>query len=348
VDRLHEMEVFVAVADSASFAKAGTRLRISPPSVTRAVASLEERLGARLFNRTTRSLSLTEAGLRFLESAKSLLAEIDTAEREAVGESAMPSGHLTVTASVTFGRTAMAQVMSAFLRLHPRVTASLMLIDRVVNLVEEGIDIAVRIGQLRDSSLVVRRVGEVQRILVASPDYLAKHGEPGSPADLKRHSIIAFSTLMPNREWRFVDGTTSAHIALQPRFEINDATAAISAAEAGDGITIALSYMVAQKIEEGRLMPVLGHYAPPPVPVQLVYPQSRLVAPKVRAFIDFAGPLLKDVLRRLPTIPAHSPASGPLERDTSRVVEVGGDHARESRLRPAGRENAAARRPRKM
>jgi DNA-binding transcriptional LysR family regulator len=318
VDRLHEMEVFVAVADAASFAKAGTRLRISPPSVTRAVSSLEERLGARLFNRTTRSLSLTEAGLRFLESAKRLLGEIDAAERNAVGESATPSGHLSLTASVTFGRSAVAQVTSAFLRLHPRVSASLLLVDRMVNLVEEGIDLAVRIGRLRNSSLVTRRVGEVQRVLVASPDYLATHGEPASPADLKLHSIIAFSGLMPNREWRFVERSTSAHIALQPRFEINDATAAIGAAEAGDGITIALSYMVAEKVEQGRLVPVLGRYSPPPVPVQLVYPQSRLVAPKVRAFIDFAGPRLKDMLRRLPPIPARSPASGRVEREQNR------------------------------
>lgn len=348
MDRLHEMEVFVAVADAGSFAKAGKRLRISPPAVTRAVSSLEERLGTRLFNRTTRSLSLTQAGLRFLEGAKRLLAEIDAAEREAVGESAMPAGHLTVTASVTFGRSAIAPVMSAFLRGHPRVTGSLMLIDRIVNLVEEAIDVAARIGQLPDSSLVARRVGEVQRILVASPDYLAKRGEPGSPADLKLHSIIAFSGLMPNREWRFVDGTTTAHVALQPRFEINDATAAIDAAEAGDGITIALSYMVAKKIAEGRLMPVLGRYAPPPVPVQLVYPQSRLVAPKVRAFVDFAGPRLKDVLRRLPPIPAHPPAAR-TNGIPAEPLEAGRDHARESRLRPAGREpgDRAARRPRK-
>jgi DNA-binding transcriptional LysR family regulator len=313
VDRLHQMEVFVAVVEAGSFAKAGTRLRVSPPAVTRAVSSLEERLGVRLLNRTTRSLSLTEAGLRFLESAKRLLAEIDAAERGAAGESATPAGHLTVTASVTFGRSAMAPVMSEFLRHHPRVTASLVLVDRVVNLVEEGIDVAVRIGQLPDSSLVVRRVGEVQRILVASPDYVAKHGEPGSPAELKRHSIIALSGLMPNREWRFVDGTISGHVALQPRFEINDAAAAIDAAEGGDGITVALSYMVAQKIADGRLTTVLLRYAPPPVPVQLVYPESRLLAPKLRAFVDFAGPRLKEVLRRLPTIPAHAPASGPVE-----------------------------------
>jgi DNA-binding transcriptional LysR family regulator len=309
VDRLHEMEVFVAVADAGSFARAGKQLRISPPAVTRAVSSLEERLGARLLNRTTRSLRLTEAGLRFLESARRLLGEIEAAERGATGETAEPSGHLSVTASVTFGRAAVAPIVSEFLRSQPRVTASLMLVDRVVNLVEEGIDVAVRIGQLPDSTLFARRVGEVQRILVASPGYLAKHGEPRSPADLKRHSILALSGLMPNREWRFVDGAAAGRVALQPRFDVNDATCAIEAAEAGDGITIALSYMVAQKIADGRLAPVLARYAPPPVAVQLVHPQSRLVAPKVRAFVDFAAPRLQEVLRRLPAIPAGAPAT---------------------------------------
>ena len=315
MDRLYEMQVFAAIAEAGSFAKAGKRLRISPPAVTRALSSLEERLGARLLNRTTRSLGLTEAGLRFLERARRLLADIDAAEREAVGETATPAGHLTVTASVAFGRSAMAPVMREFLRAHPRVTGSLVLVDRVVNLVEEGIDVAARIGRLPDSSLVARRIGEVRRFLVASPDYLARHGEPGSPGDLKLHSIVALSGLAPNREWRFGEGATAAHVALQPRLEVNDAAAAIEAAEAGDGITTALSYMVAEKIAEGRLIPVLGRLAPPPVPVQLVHPQSRLVAAKVRSFVDFAAPRLQDLLRRLPPIPAH-PAAAPLERHT--------------------------------
>ena len=319
MDRLHEMEVFVAVADAGSFAKAGARLRISPPAVTRAVSSLEDRLGARLFNRTTRSLGFTEAGLRFLENARRLLAEIDEAERGALGEGAVPSGHLTLTASVTFGRWAVAPIVSEFLRAHPRVTASLMLVDRVVNLVEEGIDLAVRIGQLPDSTLVARRVGEVQRVLVASPDYLARHGEPRSPAHLKEHSTIALLGLVVNREWRFDDGAASAHVAVQPRFELNDAAAAIDAAEAGDGITVALSYMVAQRIADGRLAPVLGAYAPPAVPVQLVHPQSRLVAPKIRAFVDFAAPRLRDALRRLPPIPPR----GPVERRRAGAARPG-------------------------
>lgn len=310
MDRLHELEVFVAVADAGGFAKAGKRLRISPPAVTRAISSLEERLGARLLHRTTRRISLTEAGLRFLESTKRLLAELEAAEREALGEDAEPTGHLSVTASVTFGRVAVVPVSSEFLRAHPRVTASLLLVDRVVNLIEEGIDVAVRIGQLPDSTLVARRVGEVKRVLVASPGYLAEHGEPGSPAELERHAMIELTGLNPNREWRFADGSRTVRVALRPRLEVNDAAAAIDAAEAGDGITIALSYMVAQRIADGRLAPLLMRYAPPPVPVQLVHPQSRLVAPKVRSFVDFAAPRLQAQLRRLPRIPAHPPASG--------------------------------------
>lgn len=303
MDRLHEMEVFIAVADAGSFAKAGKRLRTSPPAVTRAISSLEDRLGARLFNRTTRSLSLTEAGHHFLESSRRLLADIDAAEKHAVGETATPQGHLTITASVTFGRSALAPVMTSFLSAHPRLTASVLLLDRIVNLVEEGIDVAVRIGALPDSSLVARRVGEVRRILVASPSYLGKRGAPQTPADLKLHSFIAFTGLMPNRDWRYVDAGSSGHVSFMPRLEINDATAAIAAAEAGDGITIALSYMVADQIRKGLLVPVLAAFTPPFVPVQLVYPQTRLVASKVRAFVDYAAPRLKQKLGDLAVVP---------------------------------------------
>lgn len=299
MDRLHELEVFVAVADAGSFAKAGTRLRLSPPAVTRAISALEDRLGARVFNRTTRSLTITEVGQRFLDSARRVLVDLDAAEKEAVGETAMPQGHLTITASVTFGRSALAPLVCAFLSQHPRVTASVVLLDRIVNLVEEGIDLAVRIGPLPDSSLIARRVGAVRRILVASPDYLARRGMPVSPADLKLHSVIAFTGLMPNREWRFANDRSPNSVALNPTLEINDATAAIAAAEMGHGITIALSYMVHEKIREGKLVAILDDFTPPPRPVHLVYPQTRLVAPKVRAFVDYAAPRLKLVLEQL-------------------------------------------------
>ncbi len=299
MDRLHEMEVFVAVADAGSFAGAGARLRMSPPAVTRAIASLEDRLGARLFNRTTRSLGLTEAGARFLESARRLLGEIEDAEKQAVGESAVPQGHLTITASVTFGRSILAPMVVDFLASHPGISASVILLDRIANLVEVGIDVAVRIASLPDSTLIARRVGEVRRILVASPAYLEQHGVPETPGDLRRHALIAFTGLMPNRTWRYVDDEGTNQISLAPRLEINDATASIGAAEAGNGITIALSYMVAEHLRRGRLVPVLDRYTPLPVPVHLVYPHSRLIASKVRAFVDFAAPRLQRILEEL-------------------------------------------------
>lgn len=299
MDRLHEIEVFIAVAEAGSFAKAGTRLRLSPPAVTRAVSALEDRLGARVFNRTTRSVTITDVGQRFLESARRVLVDLDAAEKEAVGETAMPQGHLTITASVTFGRSALPPVVCGFLSQHLRVTTSVLLLDRVVNLVEEGVDVAVRIGHLPDSSLVAKRIGAVRQVLVASPDYLAKRRAPASPTDLRLHSMIAFTGLMPNREWRFLNGPKQGSVSLNPTFEINDAMAAIQAAEEGHGVTIALSYMVSDQVRDGKLVPILDAFTLPPQPVHLVYPHARLVAPKVRAFVDFAAPRLKTTLDRL-------------------------------------------------
>jgi DNA-binding transcriptional LysR family regulator len=193
----------------------------------------------------------------------------------------------------------MPPVVTGFLNAHSRVTAKVLLLDRVVNLIEEGIDVAVRIGELPDSTLIARPVGEVRRMLVASPGYLSKRGMPKTAADLKLHSIITFTALMPNNEWTYIGERGASRVTLQLRFEINDATAAIAAAEAGSGITNALSYMVAKSIREGRLVPVLLGLCPPAVPVQLVYPESRLVAPKVRAFIDYAAPRIRAALDEL-------------------------------------------------
>ncbi|GAO01750.1 LysR family transcriptional regulator [Anaeromyxobacter sp. PSR-1] len=303
MDRVHQLQVLVAVAETGGFARAGARLRISPPAVTRAISALEARLGARLFNRTTRTVRPTEAGLRLLERARRLLADLETAEREAAGERAAPTGHLTLTASVTFGRWALAPAVRAFLGLHPGVTASLVLVDRVVNLVEEGVDVAVRIGQLPDSDLVARRLGEIRRVLVASPAYLRTRGAPASPARLREHAVIAFTGLQAGREWSFSEGGRRVGVAVVPRLVVNDALAALDAAEAGEGITVALSYLVAERIAAGRLVPVLGRFAPAPAPVQLVHPHARLVAPKVRAFVDFAAPRLAAAIAALPPIP---------------------------------------------
>lgn len=299
MDRFHELEVFVAVAEAGSFAKASSRLRLSPPAVTRAISALEERLGASVFNRTTRSLTITEIGQRFFENAKRILADLDAAEKDAVGETAIPHGHLSVTASVTFGRNHLTPIVCGFLDQFPRMSVSVVLLDRVVNLVEEGIDVAIRIGELPDSKLVARRVGTVRKVLVASPAYLERRGAPERPTDLRLHSIIAFTGLLPNREWRYLDGRSGNSVSFMPRFEVNDASAAIAAAEAGDGITLSLSYMVADKVRSGRLEIVLNDYSPPPVPVSLVFPEARLIAPKLRAFIDFAAPRLRSTLEQL-------------------------------------------------
>lgn len=315
MDRFHELKVFVAVAETGGFAKAAARLGSSPPAVTRVVAALEQRLGVEFFARTTRRVRLTEAGKLFLERARGLLADLETAESEVTGENRLPTGHLSVTASVTLGRTILPPIVAGFLNAHSRITAKALLLDRIVNLIEEGIDVAVRIGDLPDSTLIARHVGDVRRILVASPGYLAKRGAPKTAAELKLHSIIAFTALMPNGEWAYVGEKGAQRVALQPRFEINDATAAIAAAEAGNGITNALSYMVAKSIREGRLAPVLLNLCPPPVPVQLVYPESRLVAPKVRAFIDYAAPRIRAALEQLK--PGVNAARGKSSRQAS-------------------------------
>ena len=292
VDRLRTMEVFATVAESGGFATAARRLGMSPPAVTRAVAALETRLGARLLNRTTRSLSLTEAGRGLLESTRRLLAELDEAERAAAGATVVPSGHLRLTAPLTFGRMHLMPVLAAFLREQPKVTATLVTLDRVANLIEEGFDLAVRIAHLPDSTIVARRIGEVRRILVASPGYLARHGRPEQPEELRAHEVIAFDGMLSGGEWRFQRDGQAAALAVTPRLTVNDALAAILAAERGDGITGALSYMVAPQLAAGRLVALLDGFSPPPVPVQIVYPQSRLLAAKVRAFVDFAAPRL--------------------------------------------------------
>jgi DNA-binding transcriptional LysR family regulator len=299
MDRLREYEVFVAVAETGGFAAAGRTLGLSAPSVTRLVSGLEERLGARLFTRTTRSLALSESGAALLDGARALIADADDLEQQAMGSLIAPRGHLTVSASVTFGRSVMAPVLRGFQDAYPDVTLHAVLLDRVVNLVEEGIDIAVRIGELPDSSLVARRVGSVRRMLVASPGYLEQRGSPLRPSELREHAIIAFTGLMPHREWRYVDDGRARRVALAPRMEINDAVAAIDAARHDQGITIALSYMIADALTEGFLVPVLEAFTPPPAPVHLVHAHGRLVAPKVRAFLDHAAPRLQESLAAL-------------------------------------------------
>ncbi len=291
------MEVYLAVAETGGFVTAGAKLGRSPPTVTRAIAALEDGLGVQLLNRTTRRLCLTEAGSRYFESTRRLLGEIKAAEQMAAGETSEPSGHLTVTCSRMFGQIHLVELVAEFLRQNPRITASVLLLDRVVDLVNDGVDVAFRICVLPDSSLVASRVGEMRRLLVAAPEYMDRRGRLERPADLRTHDVIAFSGLISGREVFFV-GSNGRAVAMElsPRLRVNYAVAAIAAAQRGDGICMALSYMVASSLRDGRLTAVLEPFMPPAVPIQIVYPPARLLAPKIRAFIDFAAPRLRSSL----------------------------------------------------
>ena len=286
MDRIDAMQAFVTVADLKGFAAAARKLKLSPPAVTRLIAALEERLGARLLQRTTRQVALTDVGARYLERARRILADIAEAESAAEGESTRPSGQLVVSAPRGFGRLHVSPVMSAYLKRYPEVSGELRLEDRMVSLVEDGIDLAVRIGDLADSSLVARHVGEMRRIAVASPAYLKAHGEPRRPADIASHDTIQFGSTAGLSDWRFRDGGEEVRIAYAPRFLTNSSDAAVQYAEDGGGLTRVLAYQAAASLKAGRLRIVLEKFEPPASPIHIVYPTSRLLSAKVRTFID--------------------------------------------------------------
>jgi DNA-binding transcriptional LysR family regulator len=286
MDRIDAMQAFVAVADLRGFAPAARKLKQSPSAVTRLVAALEQRLGARLLQRTTRSLALTDAGTRYLERARRILADVEEAERAAESERTRPSGWLVVSAPVGFGRLHVSPVMSAYLRRYREVSGELRLEDRIVNLVEDGVDLAVRIGHLADSSLVARQVGEMRRIVVASPAYLKRRGEPKSLQAIATHDTIQFGASALRADWRFVKDGQEIRIEVAPRLVTNSADAAIHHAAEGGGLTRVLAYQAAEAIERGKLRIVLDAFAPPVLPIHIVYPTSRLLSAKVRTFID--------------------------------------------------------------
>ena len=282
------MSVFVAVADLAGFAPAARRLGLSPSAVTRLVAALEDRLGTRLLQRTTRSVALTDAGARYLARARRILADVAEAEGAAQAERTVPTGRIVVTAPDVFGRLHVAPLMRAFLGKYPAVVGELMLSDRVVNLVDEGIDAAVRIGVLDDSSYVARSIGATRRVIVGSPKYLRKRRKPRTPGDVERHDVIQFTAITPAPEWRFVRDGGDDRVPFAPRFVTNSADAAIAHAEQGGGLAMVLSYQAAEAVRAGRLELVLEDYAPAPLPIQIVYPTTRLLSAKVRTFVELA------------------------------------------------------------
>lgn len=294
MDRSQAWRVFVAVAEAGSFVGAARRLGRSPAAVTRAISALEERLATRLFNRTTRSVALSDAGARFLEPCTRILSELDALEASASGPVGEPRGALAVTSSVLFGRLHVAPIAREFADRHGGVDVRLLLVDRVVPLVEEGIDVGVRLGDLPDSSLRATRVGSVRRAVYASPAYLARHGTPAHPRDLRDHLCVAVSTLAPNPErWSFEAAGRALPVSIRPRLTVNVADAAIDAAVAGFGVARVLSYMVRHHVDAGALVAVLEDFEPPPVPIHVVHPAGRFVPPQVRAFVDLAVDALR-------------------------------------------------------
>jgi DNA-binding transcriptional LysR family regulator len=286
MDRIDAMQAFVAVADLQGFAPAARKLGLSPSAVTRLIAGLEDRLGARLLQRTTRQVTLTDAGSRYLERVRRVLADLEEAEDSLESERTRPGGRLVVSAPVGFGRLHVSPVVSAYLKRYPEVGADLRLSDRMINLVEDGVDLAVRIGHLPDSTLIARQVGEMRRIVVASTEYLKARGEPMRPEQIASHDTIQFGAMAAPPEWRFVEDGREVRVSPLPRFSSNSADAAIQYAEAGGGLTRVLFYQAAASLKAARLKIVLERFEQPPLPIHIVYPTSRLLSAKVRTFID--------------------------------------------------------------
>lgn len=290
------MRAFVGVAQAGSFAAAARQLRMSPSAITRAIAELEARLGVTLFNRSTRVVALTERGRIHLDNVRRILDDIATAEAVVRGKDGEPRGLLTITAPVMFGRLHVLAIVNGLLAAHPALQVRLVLTDRDINLIEEGVDVAVRIGDLGDSSLIATRLGAVCRACAASPAYLARHGEPATPADLADHAIIAFDGGTAAFDWRFGDD----HVRVTPRLAVNSADAAIAAAEAGLGITRTLSYQLQASVAAGRLRLLFAALPSPPVPVSALYPPRRFASPNVTAFLAAA----RARFHKLPLTPA--------------------------------------------
>ena len=284
MDRLDTLRTFIAVAEQQSFAKAARQLRMSPSAASRAVSDLERSLGVLLLRRSTRAVALTPEGAAYIQRCQPALTELEDAARDLRGEETEPQGELIVTAPVVFGRMHVLPVCLALMRRHPKLTIRLTLLDRLVRLVEEGVDVALRIAELPDSALHAVRVAEVRRVLVASPAYLAAHGTPAEPAALQHHAQLVFDNFAPQGEWRFGPEGRPA-IRLAPRLLSNDVEAVVAAALDGMGVARALSYQVAAHVAAGRLDYVLRQAEPPPVPVHLVFQAGRARAPKLRVFV---------------------------------------------------------------
>lgn len=302
MDRIDAMKVFVAALDEGSLAGAARRLRRSPTAVSRALAFLEAHVGVELLHRTTRSLKLSEAGERYAAACRRVLVELEEADTLAAGERSAPRGVLTLSAPPISGEEVLRPIVDDFLDLYPTISARLLLLDRPVNLIDEGVDVALRVAHLPDSSLIaVRLGGDVRRVVVASPRYLADHPRIGEPADLAKHQIVAFINFGLD-SWSFTPAKGSSvprTVHFAPRFVVNTVRAAVASALVGRGLTRLYSYHVAGHVKDGRLKIVLADAEHPPLPVHLLTPPGRMSVPKVRAFVDFATPRLRSEFARM-------------------------------------------------
>jgi len=322
MDRFEAMRTLVAAIDGGSLSAASRTLNIPLPTVSRRVSDLETMLGSQLVVRTSRKLLLTEAGTAYVASARRVLEELAEAERAASGEYRAPRGELLVTAPILFGQLNIAPIVHDFLSTYPEVSVRLVLSDSVIDLVENHVDVAIRIGRLPDSALVARRTGEIRWVICASREYLEEHGEPTDPTELAEHDCIAFEGLHRYREWPFVDANGAARqVRITTRFSVNTAEGVTGGAAAGVGIARVLSYQAAAAIAEGRLLSILSDFAPPPMPVHLVHAAHQQQPLKLRAFLDFVAPRLQQRLKAIADVYAtkHKPIVR-AEKDVGRPV----------------------------
>jgi DNA-binding transcriptional LysR family regulator len=293
MDRFRTIQVFVRVVDEGSFAAAARSLAMSPPSVTRAISLLEDHMGTRLLNRTTRSLRLTDSGQRFVQDARQILLDLEEAEAAAIGSHSAPRGDLRVTAPALFGRMFVTPILGDFLDEHPLVTCQTLYADRVVDMMEEGQDVAIRIGNLPDSSHAALRVGSVRRVLFASLEYIEEYGMPQHPGDLENHRFIQPVAMNAANEWTFYEGGKQIMTKLKSRLRMNSNDAVIELALQGWGLSCLLSYQIAPYLEDGRLKTLLGSFEPAPLPIHILHQEGRMVSAKVRAFVDYMAKRLR-------------------------------------------------------
>ncbi|BDZ75304.1 LysR family transcriptional regulator [Methylophaga marina] len=287
MDRLHLMTVFVAVVENEGFASAARKLRLSPPAVSRAVSELETRLGVKLLHRTTRHLQITDAGQRYYKDAKQIVALSEEADDAVRGRNATPRGMVRITASVLFGRLYVMDGIISYLKNYPEMQVDALFVDRVVNMLEEGVDVAIRIGELQDSSYKAIKVGAIRRVLCASTAYLKEYGYPKKPEDLSNHKIILARGLSPSNELKFIDKGKASSVRVDPFLAVSDNFSAEKAVLADMGISRFLSYQVAESLESGALKIILSDYEHPPVPVHVVHREGRYSSARTKSMIDW-------------------------------------------------------------